>query len=135
MRSFHYYLKNNIVDNIIYYYAVAPELFRYITRGLTIVHKNIDDNIVIIEKPFGKNLDDARKLNVELEDCFSKENIYRIDHYLGKEMIMNILTIRFKNTIFKGIWNNKFIDNIQINAFEKVGVETRAGYYDIQAVL
>lgn len=130
-----YYSSVGITDNIIYYYAVAPELFRYITKGLTVVHNNASNNKVIVEKPFGKNLADAEKLNVELEDCFTKDNIYRIDHYLGKEMIMNILTLRFKNTIFKGIWNNKFIDNIQINAFETVGVGSRAGYYDLSGAI
>ncbi|MDO5695803.1 MAG: glucose-6-phosphate dehydrogenase [Eubacteriales bacterium] len=125
-----FYEELGISDNIIYYYAVSPELFRYITKGLTVIHKRNEDNKVIVEKPFGKNLEDAGKLNRELEDFFRCENIYRIDHYLGKEMLMNIMTIRFHNTIFKGIWNKDFIDNIQINAFETVGVGSRAGYYD-----
>lgn len=130
-----FYKNNNINDEIIYYYAVAPELFRYITKGLTFVHSRGNNNKVIVEKPFGKNLEDAVKLNVELEDFFNKNNIYRIDHYLGKEMIMNILTIRFKNTIFKGVWNKEFIDNIQINAFETVGVGSRGGYYDLSGAI
>lgn len=125
-----FYERQGISDQIIYYYAVSPELFRYITKGLTVIHSRNEDNKVIVEKPFGKDLEDAQKLNCELEDFFCNDNIYRIDHYLGKEMLMNIHTIRFENTIFQGIWNKDFIDNIQINAFETVGVGSRAGYYD-----
>lgn len=130
-----FYRSLGVKEPIIYYYAVAPELFRYITKGLTVIHPRCQDNKVIVEKPFGKNLEDARKLNEELLDFFKPADIYRIDHYLGKEMIMNILTLRFRNTIFKGIWNRDFIDNVQINAFEEVGVGSRAGYYDLSGAI
>ena len=85
---------------------------------------------VIIEKPFGEDLEKAGELNDKLAEFFSQEEIYHIDHYLGKEMIQNILSLRFKNIIFKGVWNKDFIENVQITAAEAVGVGTRASYYD-----
>lgn len=112
-----------------YYFAVAPSFFTIITNALKRCCA-FDGSSVIVEKPFGENLEQARILNGDLETYFGKENIYHIDHYLGKEMIQNILSIRFENAIFKGIWNKEFIENIQITAHEEVGVETRAGYYD-----
>lgn len=117
-----------------YYYAVAPSYFLPITVGLS-KHCSSNAAQVIVEKPFGEDLVTATKLYYVLETFFGAENIYHIDHYLGKEMIQNILSIRFQNTIFRGIWNKDFIDNIQITASEKVGVGTRAGYYDKSGAL
>lgn len=123
-----FYKKENIVSHI-YYYAVAPSMFLTVTNGLK---KYCSENNakVIIEKPFGENLENATELNSKLAEFFGQDEIYHIDHYLGKEMIQNILSLRFNNAIFKGIWNKDFIDSIQITAAESVGVETRAGYYD-----
>ena len=122
------------VGEHVYYYAVAPKLFIPITKGL---EKYLSENNakVIIEKPFGENLETAARLNEELAGFFGQDEIYHIDHYLGKEMIQNILSIRFKNAIFKGIWNRDFIESVQITAAETVGVGTRAGYYDKNGAL
>ena len=85
---------------------------------------------VVIEKPFGRDLESAEYLNKKITDVFTEKNTYRIDHYLGKEMIQNIMILRFANSIFEPLWNNKYIDNIQISAVETVGVENRGGYYE-----
>lgn len=84
----------------------------------------------MIEKPFGKNLENAKALNELLVDTFKEENIYRVDHYLGKEMLQNILVIRFSNIIFESLWNNQFIDHIQITSSETIGIENRGKLYD-----
>lgn len=128
-----FYKKLNIQKHI-YYYAVAPKLFIPITEGLELHCKN-NTAQVIVEKPFGENLENASLLNRKLESFYGKENVYHIDHYLGKEMIQNILSIRFENAIFKGIWNKDFIQDVQITAAETVGVGTRAGYYDQSGAL
>lgn len=119
--------------NRVYYLAVAPEYFETIVQGL---HKSEMTKSkgawsrLVIEKPFGKDLITARQLNQKLLEVFDESNIYRIDHYLGKEMIQNIMVLRFCNLIFESIWNNKFIDNIQISLTEKLGVGTRGEYYE-----
>ena len=128
-----FYTKEDI-QNHVYYFAVAPSFFMTITNGL---QKYCSENNakVIIEKPFGEDLEKAGLLNDELEKFFNQDEIYHIDHYLGKEMIQNILSLRFKNIIFKGIWNKDFIENVQITAAETVGVGTRASYYDKSGAL
>lgn len=85
---------------------------------------------LVIEKPFGHDLPSAKKLNKELQAAFEENQIYRIDHYLGKEMVQNIEVIRFANGIFEHLWNNQFINNIQVTSSETLGVEERAHYYD-----
>ncbi|MDF2541202.1 MAG: glucose-6-phosphate dehydrogenase [Herbinix sp.] len=119
--------------NRVFYMAVAPEYFETIVQGLQLsdmAKKSGAWSRLIIEKPFGKDLKTARKLNSKLLEVFDENSIYRIDHYLGKEMIQNIMVLRFCNSIFESIWNNKFIDNIQISLTEKLGVGTRGGYYE-----
>lgn len=119
--------------NRVFYMAVAPEYFETIVHGIQInnmVKLSHAWNRLIIEKPFGKDLKTARNLNNKLLEVFDEKSIYRIDHYLGKEMIQNIMVLRFCNSIFEAIWNNKFIDNIQISLTEKLGVESRGSYYD-----
>ncbi|MDF2942057.1 MAG: glucose-6-phosphate dehydrogenase [Herbinix sp.] len=119
--------------NRVFYLAVAPEYFETIVQGLHTSDMAIKSGAwsrLIIEKPFGKDLKTARKLNNKLIEVFPENSIYRIDHYLGKEMIQNIMVLRFCNSIFESIWNNKFIDNIQISLTEKMGVGTRGGYYE-----
>ncbi|KRQ86381.1 Glucose-6-phosphate 1-dehydrogenase [Caloramator mitchellensis] len=121
----------------IYYLAVAPEYFRIIVEKLKL-HKMADDSgkyRVVIEKPFGKDLHSARCLNETITEAFSEKNIYRIDHYLGKEMIQNIMVLRFANFFIESLWSNKYIDNVQISALETVGVENRGGYYDSAGAL
>jgi len=85
---------------------------------------------IMIEKPFGKDLDDATKLDEKLAQFFNEEQIYRIDHYLGKEAVQNILAFRFGNTIFDPVWNNRFIDHVQITIAENLGVETRGNFFE-----
>src|SRR5207237_6672663 len=85
---------------------------------------------VVIEKPFGRDLESAKKLNQEIKQVLNEDQIYRIDHYLGKETVQNILVFRFGNGIFEPIWNRRYIQCVQITAAEKVGVEQRGGYYD-----
>ncbi len=119
--------------NRVFYLAVAPEYFETIVQGLQSSHLADAPGAwsrLVIEKPFGKDLGTARKLNQRIIEVFQEKDIYRIDHYLGKEMIQNIMVLRFTNSIFESIWNNKFIDNIQISLTEKLGVGTRGGYYE-----
>ena len=85
---------------------------------------------LVIEKPFGHDLDSARKLTELLQEDFTEEEIFRIDHYLGKETVQNMLALRFANGIFEPIWNRQFIDHVQITVAETMGIERRAGYYE-----
>lgn len=124
--------------NRIYYLAVAPEHFETIVEKLRLHNMNYEENSkkrIVIEKPFGKDLKSAEYLNQKINEAFNEENIYRIDHYLGKEMIQNIMVIRFANEVFESLWNNKYIDNIQISSSEIVGVENRGGYYESSGAL
>ncbi len=127
---YNYFNKMNLSNNLIYYYAVSPEFFEPITDGLAKHSDILKESKIIVEKPFGKDLESAQRLNLIFKKYLDYKNIYYIDHYLGKEMLLNIMTIRFFNTMFNGVWNNEFIDNVQINVFESIGVETRGGYYD-----
>lgn len=130
--------KHGTHGNRIYYMAVTPEYFEVIVHKLN-VHKMVDNvhswQRVVIEKPFGRDLQSAIKLNKEITEVFSEKNIYRIDHYLGKEMIQNLTVIRFANALFEPVWNSKYIDNIQISSNETVGVENRGGYYENSGAL
>ncbi|MBS6956018.1 MAG: glucose-6-phosphate dehydrogenase [Enterocloster asparagiformis] len=128
-----YYAQRGIGSHI-FYFAVAPRFFSVITRGLKLVD-GARSGKVIIEKPFGEDLEAAKALNRELEDYFGPEQIYRIDHYLGKEMVRNIQAIRFTNPIFTGVWDSEHIEAVQISALEDMGVETRGGYYDASGAL
>ncbi|MEF9919989.1 MAG: glucose-6-phosphate dehydrogenase [Erysipelotrichaceae bacterium] len=134
-----YHELNHLYDNYklrnhIFYFAVSPQFFSIIIDGLKVVEHSNEASLMI-EKPFGENLKAAKLLNKKMEDFFIKDNIYRIDHYLGKEMIRNIQTIRFTNPIFSNIWNHEFIESIQISAFEDIGVENRGDYYDQSGAL
>lgn len=128
-----FYQKNEIHSHI-FYYAVAPEFFNSISNGILTMTGPLHAKI-ILEKPFGSSLEQASKLSAKLDKCFGAENIYRIDHYLGKEMVRSIQTIRFMNPIFANIWNKENIQDIQISALEEVGVETRGDYYDTSGAL
>lgn len=125
--------KYNTNGNRIFYLAVAPEYFDLIVTKLD-VHGMVSNKTswqrVMIEKPFGRDLNSAKYLNKKITEVFTEKNTYRIDHYLGKEMLQNILVIRFSNVFFEPVWNNKYIDNIQISSSETVGVENRGGYYE-----
>ncbi len=125
--------------NYFYYLSTAPDFFGEIVRQLRAAGLTEEENgqwrRVIIEKPFGHDLDSARALNAELKRSLEEGQIYRIDHYLGKETVQNILVFRFANGIFDPVWNRRYIDNVQITAAETVGVEKRGGYYDTSGAL
>lgn len=114
----------------VHYLAVAPRFFKPIALGLGSQPAACGQDRVIIEKPFGEDRMQAQQLFAALTQVFGEEHVFAIDHYLGKEMIQNILTLRFENMIFKSCWNRNFIESVEITASETVGVETRGGYYD-----
>ena len=125
---------HDIPENFFFYLATPPQLFANVAQK---IHKNgfaKEENghwrRFIFEKPFGRDLESAKKLNNELLKILDERQIYRIDHYLGKETVQNILVFRFGNSIFEPIWNRNFIDHVQITVAEKLGVETRGNYYD-----
>ena len=119
-------------ENRMFYLSVAPEFFD--TIALNIKNSGLGATSgwkrLIIEKPFGHDLESARELNENLSKAFEEEEIYRIDHYLGKPMVQNLEAIEFANPVLQSIWNKDHIANVQITASETVGVEKRAGYYD-----
>jgi glucose-6-phosphate 1-dehydrogenase len=124
--------------NRLFYMAVPPTLFPPIIDNLNAtgqLHENGGWRRVVLEKPFGTDLASAVKLNEQVHKSLNENQIYRIDHYLGKETVQNILFTRFANTIFEPIWNRNYIDHVQITVAEEVGLEHRAGYYDGVGVL
>jgi len=123
--------------NRIFYLATSPGDFPVISEYLKKYHLLDGDGFkrAVFEKPFGFDLASATEINKRVSAIFGEENIYRIDHYLGKEMIQNILTIRFSNQIFQSVWNKDSIDNVQITVKESSGVEERGGYYDQSGAL
>jgi glucose-6-phosphate 1-dehydrogenase len=120
--------------NRLFYFAAAPEQFETIVENLKAAGLNRAPDggwaRVILEKPFGKDLDSARNLNRLVHSAFTEDQTYRIDHFLGKETAQNILVLRFANAIFEPLWNTRYIDHVQITAAETLGVENRAGYYE-----
>lgn len=113
-----------------YYFSVAPRLFGELANRLH-HHGMVDDNArIVVEKPFGRDLETARALNTTLAQHFTEDQIYRIDHYLGKETVQNLMAIRFGNMLFEPLWNSQYIDHIQITVAEEVGIGTRGDYYD-----
>jgi glucose-6-phosphate 1-dehydrogenase len=124
--------------NRLYYLATAPEHYIPVVNCLGqagLVGQSEAWRRIIVEKPFGNNLSSARELNNVLHSVFDESQVYRIDHYLGKETAQNILFFRFANTIFEPIWNRRYVDNIQIMVSETVDIEHRADYYDSVGVL
>jgi glucose-6-phosphate 1-dehydrogenase len=122
----------NVKPIVIFYMAVAPQLAPSIAKKLS-EQKLCEDckcTRMVFEKPFGHDLQSAHELNQLLSSMFDEEQIFRIDHYLGKETVQNILAFRFANALFEPIWNNNYIDHIQITVAETVGVEDRGGYYE-----
>jgi len=119
--------------NRVYYLAVPPSSFQPIVRNLQsagLAESAKGWARLIIEKPFGHDLESAKALNRELAEVFHEEQVYRIDHYLGKETVQNLLVFRFANGIFEPIWNRRYVDQVQITAAETLGVENRASYYE-----
>jgi glucose-6-phosphate 1-dehydrogenase len=125
-----------IGGNYIYYLSIPPNAYKDIATRLGecgLNKQNMDGNgwkRIIVEKPFGRDLESARSLNKHLQKIFKENQIYRIDHYLGKETVQNIIALRFSNGIFEPLWNRNYVDRVEITAAEKVGIEDRGGYYD-----
>ena len=126
----------------IFYLAIPPDLYgtaveRIAAAGLATKESTDGEprTRVVIEKPFGTDLQTARELNRRIHEAFDEKQIYRIDHYLGKETVQNIMVLRFANAVFEPIWNRRYIDHVQITAAETVGVENRGGYYEQAGVV
>jgi glucose-6-phosphate 1-dehydrogenase len=128
-----------IQENIIFYLATPPSLYQIIANGLASSSLNTaKENCwrrIIIEKPFGYDLASARELNRRLQSCFYENQIFRIDHYLGKETVQNIMVTRFSNGIFEPLWNRNYVHHIEITSSESQGVEGRGEYYDVTGAL
>lgn len=127
----------HLAGNQLFYLAMAPQFFGTIASHLhseNIVTPN-GFHRLIIEKPFGSDYHSAEQLNEEIRSVFDEDDIFRIDHYLGKEMVQNISAVRFGNNIFESLWNYKYIDNVQVTLAESLGVEERGGYYDQSGAL
>ncbi len=128
----------NLPGNVLFYLAISPSFFGKVVEqlgnaGLT---KEAPDawRRIIIEKPFGHDLQSARDLNTQITSHVQESQVYRIDHYLGKETVQNIMVFRFGNSVFEPIWNRRYIDYVQITVAEQLGVELRGGYYDHSGV-
>ena len=129
--------------NRLFYLATAPEYFSDIIRFLGEHGMAQPDELqrsgrkrwvrVIIEKPFGHDLESAKALNDEVNKVFHEDQVFRIDHYLGKETVQNILVFRFANGIFENVWNRNYIDHIEITAAESIGIEGRGPFYERRA--
>jgi len=125
--------------NYFFYFAIAPQFFATSVQKLGESNLSEEENgswrRVIIEKPFGHDLESARELNKQIKEVLYESQIFRIDHYLGKETVQNILVFRFGNGLFEPIWSRNYIDHVQITVAETVGVEGRGGYYDTSGTL
>jgi len=130
---------HGIGGNVLFYLSTPPDFFAEIIRQLGQAKLSDDGEDywrrVIIEKPFGRDYDSAMDLNEKIRCSLRERQIYRIDHYLGKETVQNIMAFRFANGIFEPIWNRRYIDHVQITVAETLGVEGRGGYYDTSGVL
>jgi glucose-6-phosphate 1-dehydrogenase len=131
--------KRKTSENHVYYLATPPSVFEPITSLIHAVDlcraESENERRIVIEKPFGHDLKSAQALNEHLLSLFNEEQIYRIDHYLGKETVQNILVFRFSNGIFEPIWNRNYIDHVQITVAESLGIGDRGGYYDKSGAL
>jgi glucose-6-phosphate 1-dehydrogenase len=133
--------KFNTRGNRVFYIALPPKLYTSVAQlvgqaGLSAEGKNGNGwSRIVIEKPFGTNLKTARELDRSLHEYFNEQQIFRIDHYLAKETVQNVLMFRFANSLFEPIWNRRYVDYVSIRATENLGVEHRAGYYEQAGVL
>lgn len=122
----------------LFYLAIGPELFFDVAQNINqsgLIKKNDANQLIMFEKPFGHDLDSAKKINQMLWEFFDEKQIFRIDHYLGKEMIQNIMMVRFANRIFEEVWHNRTIKNVKIVVKETDGIFSRGGYYDQSGAL
>jgi glucose-6-phosphate 1-dehydrogenase len=124
-------------DEVVFYLAVAPNFVAPIAKGLESIGygKHFEHARLVCEKPFGHDLDSAVELNAELHRYFAERQIFRMDHYLGKETVQNLMVLRFANGIFEPLWNRNFVESVEITVAEPEGVGTRAGYYDPSGAL
>jgi glucose-6-phosphate 1-dehydrogenase len=124
--------KTGVCSNLVFYLAIKPSEFGAVVEHLAEVGLNRPRGLhrLVVEKPFGEDLESARVLNQVLHRHFDEHQIYRIDHYLGKETVQNLMVFRFANLMVEPLWNRNYIDHVQITVAESDGVETRAGYYD-----
>ncbi|HBQ36973.1 MAG TPA: glucose-6-phosphate dehydrogenase [Rhodobacteraceae bacterium] len=114
----------------VFYFSVGPRLFGPLAKRLNDHNISADNARIVVEKPFGHDLASAQALNQELAEYFDESQIYRIDHYLGKETVQNLMAVRFANILFEPLWNSQYVDHIQITVSETVGVGGRGAYYD-----
>src|ERR671924_553137 len=122
--------KRETGGNRVYYLAIPPGVFPVVVEALGKRRSTAGWTRLIVEKPFGHDLASARQLDAVIQEHFAEDEVFRIDHYLGKETVQNMLALRFANGIFEPIWNRQFIDHVQITVAESIGIEGRAGYYE-----
>ncbi|HLE23097.1 MAG TPA: glucose-6-phosphate dehydrogenase, partial [Anaerolineales bacterium] len=125
-------------SNLLFYLATPPQAYTGLVDALTAAGLTVERDgwrRVVIEKPFGSDLETAQELNAALHRDLREDQIYRIDHYLGKETVQNVLVLRFANSIFEPIWNRNYVDNVQITVAEAVGIEHRGRFYDSVGIL
>lgn len=125
--------KHNLSGNRLFYLATLPEHFETIVKNINrchLSHQNETWSRIVFEKPFGRDLNSAKKLNKVINKVFKENQVYRMDHYLGKELVQNLSIIRFTNTIFEPLWNKNYIDHVQIVLSENIGIEQRGNFYD-----
>lgn len=118
------------LDNLLFYLSTPPSLYSQIPLNLKKVKLNTKGTRLIVEKPFGYSLETAQKLNKTINTVFNESQIYRIDHFLGKETAQNMLAMRFANGIFEPLWNRNYIDYVEVSCAENIGIEGRGGFYD-----
>ncbi|QEY24317.1 glucose-6-phosphate dehydrogenase [Neisseria animalis] len=122
-------------ENVVVYLSTAPKFFAQACENLAKVGLNADNVRVVLEKPLGTDLQSSQQINTDVAKYFKEEQIYRIDHYLGKESLQNLLALRFANIMFEPLWNNKYIASVQLTIAEQLGVEERGEFYDITGAL
>ena len=132
------YLRIKNYKKVLFYLATPPESYVNIINNLSICREYTHEKEwvrIVVEKPYGRDLESANRLENDLKKCFEEQQIFRIDHYLGKETVQNILVFRFANGIFEPLWNKNNIDHVQITVAESTGVGTRGGYFDTSGVI